>query len=99
MAAELIDSKLFRPPYGQINPNHAVQLKQHYKIVMWNYLSGDFDKNLDRNESLNRMKAAGPGSIMVFHDSEKARQNLEFLSKFPFICFGQTQALRSERSN
>ncbi|MBC7381654.1 MAG: polysaccharide deacetylase family protein [Bacteroidia bacterium] len=78
-AALLIHSPLFRPPYGQIKPCHGRFLKSEYQIIMWNYLSGDFDKNLKRNESLEAMKKAGPGSIMVFHDNEKAFENLQIL--------------------
>ena len=51
--------------------------KAGYRIIMWSHLSGDFDRELDRKQSLNYMKKADPGSILVFHDSEKAFKNLK----------------------
>ena len=49
------------------------------KNVMWSVLSGDFDKNISSEQCFkNIIKHAVDGSIIVFHDSEKARQHLEF---------------------
>ena len=47
-AAELIDSNLFRPPYGRIKTVQAKKitdaLKQdNARIIMWDVLSADFD--------------------------------------------------------
>ncbi len=78
-AAQLIHSSLFRPPYGRVKPSQGRRLMLGYQVIMWNYLSGDFERKLNREESLEMMKKAGPGSIMVFHDSEKAFENLQFL--------------------
>lgn len=78
--AEWVDSSLFRPPYGRINRRQIKRLSPHYRIVMWSVLSGDFDMNLNRELSLKIMKKnLQPGSILVFHDSEKAASNLQFL--------------------
>ena len=41
-AAEVIDSKLFRPPFGRIKRKQIRLLKPQYEIVMWSILSGDF---------------------------------------------------------
>ena len=42
---------------------------------MWDVLSGDFDKELRKNGVYNcDIKNASPGSMIVFHDSEKAFQ-------------------------
>ena len=44
-----------------------------YKIVMWGVLSADFDVSVSsRRCARNVTRNAGPGSIVVFHDSEKA---------------------------
>jgi hypothetical protein len=46
---------------------------------MWDVLSGDFDKNINPEQCLhNVISHAGSGSIVVFHDSLKAKANLEF---------------------
>jgi hypothetical protein len=46
---------------------------------MWDVLSGDFDRDLKPEECLqNVIQHAGPGSIVVFHDSLKAESNLRY---------------------
>ena len=76
--AELVGSNLFRPPYGRIKNTQIKKLKQDYKIIMWDVLSGDFDANLSlakcAENVINNTKA---GSIIVFHDSVKAEKNLK----------------------
>lgn len=70
---------LFRPPYGRIKPSQLKALKQ-YKIVMWDVLAYDYQQNLDKTAALSGIiKATGPGSIIVFHDSLKAERNLHQL--------------------
>lgn len=75
MARELIDSDLFRPPYGKATAFQIRNLteKLHYKIVMWDVLSGDFDPAVNGREAAARViRKSKPGSIIVFHDSAKA---------------------------
>lgn len=74
-------SGLFRPPYGRIRGRQARDLtEQGYQIVMWTVLSVDYDQRLDREACLrNSLKATRPGSIVVFHDSEKAYKNLSWV--------------------
>lgn len=75
--AKLVDSNLFRPPYGKIRPTQVQFLQRHYKIVMWDVLSGDFDANLSPEKCLdNVIRNSRPGSIIVMHDSLKAKANL-----------------------
>jgi peptidoglycan/xylan/chitin deacetylase (PgdA/CDA1 family) len=75
-AARLIDSNLFRPPYGRIGAFQSRLLRGaplNYTIVMWEVLSGDFDRELNAAAcARNVIRHARPGSIVVFHDSEKA---------------------------
>jgi len=80
-ASQFIDSKLFRPPYGRITRFQAQQVQERLglTIVMWSVLSGDFDTELDPQKcSRNVRKNAGDGSIIVFHDSEKAMSRLTY---------------------
>jgi len=75
--ARLLGSDLFRPPYGRIKPAQAKFLQRHYRIVMWDVLSGDFDTTRDGNDCYRQVaRHAGPGSIVVFHDSVKAEPRL-----------------------
>lgn len=77
-AAKRIDSNLFRPPYGRIKVRQAKRLKD-YQIIMWDVLSGDFDESLSKEKCLaNVISRSGPGSIIVFHDSEKAFTCLKY---------------------
>lgn len=83
-ASSYIDSALFRPPYGRITSFQAKNLKPVMKgrepeVVMWDVVSGDFDTSCSSQQCLgNVVLTAVPGSIVVFHDSEKARPNLEY---------------------
>ena len=82
--SKTIDSKLFRPPYGRIKKSQSAKLIQDYKIVMWDVLSGDFDPKTTPEQCLkNVIDYTSEGSIVVFHDSKKASQNLSYaLPKF-----------------
>ena len=79
-AAIHIDSNLFRPPYGRIRKRQASWLRHSagsYKIIMWDVLSADFDRSLSAEKcARNVIRNARPGSIIVFHDSEKAFDRL-----------------------
>ncbi len=79
-AKKIIDSNLFRPPYGRITKFQLKQLSaEKYKLttVMWSVLSGDFDKNMSaENCFLNVTRNAKPGSIILFHDSKKSYKKL-----------------------
>lgn len=70
---------LFRPPYGKIRNVQAKKLqKKGYRVVMWSIVSMDYDRQLPPEKCLqNVLKNAGPGSIIVFHDSLKAEKNLK----------------------
>ena len=71
--------KLFRPPYWRIRNSQIKELlRLNYLIVMWDIISGDFDKNLPSKKCYQIVaRHAKPGSIIVFHDSLKAEKNLK----------------------
>ncbi len=73
-------TKLFRPPYGKIKPIQSKALrKDGYKIIMWDVISMDFDSKTTPEKCLqNVLENVENGSIIVFHDSKKAFQNLEY---------------------
>jgi peptidoglycan-N-acetylglucosamine deacetylase len=78
-ARKFISSALFRPPYGRITPAQINAIKGKFKIVMWQVLSADFDQNITKEICLrNVISNAESGSIVVFHDSIKAKDNLLF---------------------
>jgi peptidoglycan/xylan/chitin deacetylase (PgdA/CDA1 family) len=84
IASKHIKSNLFRPPYGRLRSLQAKRITdaiddKSAKIVMWDVLSGDFDEKLSKEQCLNNvMDKTGRGSIIVFHDSEKAFPRLKY---------------------
>jgi peptidoglycan/xylan/chitin deacetylase (PgdA/CDA1 family) len=81
LAQQYIDSHLFRPPYGRITRFQSKVVREQLKmqVIMWNVLSGDFDVALTPQRCLDHVTLnAREGSIIVFHDSEKAWPRLEF---------------------
>jgi peptidoglycan/xylan/chitin deacetylase (PgdA/CDA1 family) len=74
-----IKNPFFRPPYGKIRNVQAKKLqKLGFRIVMWSIVSMDYDLRISPKKCLqNVLKNAGPGSIIVFHDSHKAEKNLK----------------------
>ena len=74
----LIDSKIFRPPYGKIRPIQLRHLKKKYKIIMWDILSWDFKKNISSERLYkNVIDNVENGSIIVFHNNMKSYKNLK----------------------
>ena len=71
---------LFRPPYGRIGRKQRRSLLQDYKIVMWDVLSADFDAKLSAEKCLRKtIYYTRPGSVVVFHDSLKAWERLQWV--------------------
>ena len=74
--AEVFSSKLFRPPYGRMRPAQRKAIQRKYKIVLWDVLTYDFDKDWSGEDCLQTaLKYSREGSIVVFHDSEKAKES------------------------
>jgi peptidoglycan/xylan/chitin deacetylase (PgdA/CDA1 family) len=76
--AEVVHSGLFRPPHGRITPALAKVLRNNYRIVMWDVLTGDYDKQRTPQQCFETVKKhVRNGSVIVFHDSLKAEKNLK----------------------
>lgn len=74
------EKRLFRPPYGRISRAQYNALKMDYNIVMWDVLSMDYEKDLSSETVYNNViKNSKNGSIIVFHDSVKAKNHLEIV--------------------
>jgi peptidoglycan-N-acetylglucosamine deacetylase len=77
--SDLVDSSLFRPPYGKIKRSQFRALKHDYRVLMWSVLSMDYDKKVSPGECLDiSKKYSKAGSIIVFHDNVKAEANIRF---------------------
>ena len=76
-ASEFIDSRLFRPPHGQIKPSQIKALKDDYLIIMWDFITYDYDKRIEPEKIIAEVKKRSRnGSIVFFHDSVKAEKNV-----------------------
>lgn len=74
---DIINSKLFRPPYGRISSELASIISNNFKIIMWSVLSRDFDIKQSKEKCLSTvLKFTKAGSIIVFHDSLKASSQM-----------------------
>ncbi|HET8829770.1 MAG TPA: polysaccharide deacetylase family protein, partial [Pelobium sp.] len=63
-----------------LQSSHISHLISHISIVMWDVLSGDFDPSLSPEKCLqNVLRHTENGSVVVFHDSLKAWDRLEFV--------------------
>jgi len=81
-AKKIIDSDLFRPPFGRITKFQLQQLKGDkfkLKTIMCSVLTGDFDESISGEQCyLTVVKNARQGSIVAFHDSGKALERVEY---------------------
>lgn len=76
-AEKLINSNLFRPPYGKINFKSNKALQKKYKIIMWDVVGGDFDKNCSETQLIkNITENAERGSIIVLHDNMNVKEKM-----------------------
>ena len=77
LAGNFIKSTLFRPPYGKIKRAQLKYLRHSYRIIMWDVMSYDFKTTIGKEKCLSIvLKNVRPGSIIVFHDSPKASDNM-----------------------
>jgi peptidoglycan/xylan/chitin deacetylase (PgdA/CDA1 family) len=91
-ASEFIDSKLFRPPYGRITRFQSAVLRgklaaktqlkienSKFNIIMWDVLAADWDNKISGERCYeNIICNATSGSIVVFHDSAKAMERMQY---------------------
>jgi peptidoglycan-N-acetylglucosamine deacetylase len=76
-AGQIIQSPLFRPPYGKMTPQQLVAIRKKYRVILWDVLSYDFRASVSPESCLNRViDHSRRGSIVVFHDNEKSAINM-----------------------
>ena len=68
-ASKVINSKLFRPPYGRLTPGQYRKLKKRYNIIMWTRLFPDYRPGF--NSDTTNLAGLRPGDILVMHDTLK----------------------------
>jgi peptidoglycan/xylan/chitin deacetylase (PgdA/CDA1 family) len=77
---KLVDTKLFRPPYGRINSLKSYKLSKEYQLIMWSWLSYDFDPTIPISVILEKArKQIKAGDILVLHDNPKVTNRVKEL--------------------
>ena len=77
-ASRYIDSPLFRPPHGHMRFPQVLRLRKMFRIIMWDVVTRDYSPHMTSNGVFNIVKRyTRNGSIIVFHDSLKAKGRLE----------------------
>ncbi|MDR0412924.1 MAG: polysaccharide deacetylase family protein [Dysgonamonadaceae bacterium] len=72
-AAQLIRSRLFRPPHGHLRFPQFFALRKRFKIIMWDVVTRDYSRLVDARQVFDNVKRyTRPGSVIIFHDSLKA---------------------------
>lgn len=74
-----VKSDLFRPPYGRLSRKMDQLLTQRFKIVMWTWLSKDYDKSVSIDSIIKAAESIQPGDILVFHDNSKSKDRVQEL--------------------
>lgn len=82
-AAQFIENKMFRPPYGRIKRSQIKKLKQQIpgsRVIMWNILAGDWEQQLSPEKCLKQvLKKTSDNDIIVLHDSDKAWPRVQYV--------------------
>jgi len=76
---EIHATTLFRPPYGRLGMLTSKKLSKSYKIIMWSWLSYDYDKNVDLQTILKEADKIKSGDILVLHDNKKVKDRIQLL--------------------
>jgi peptidoglycan/xylan/chitin deacetylase (PgdA/CDA1 family) len=84
LATQHINSNLFRPPYGKMKIKQYRWIKECFKIVLWDVMSYDFDPTMSIEKIVEKVcSKTKDGSIIVFHDSLKAKDKV--LAALPLV--------------
>ncbi len=77
---KIVQSPLFRPPYGKMKIAQYFKLRKQFNIVFWTIMSRDFDTTTTWQQDFEIIKShLAKGIIIVFHDTPKAEKKLKNL--------------------
>lgn len=75
-----LTTDLFRPPHGLMRMGQYRALNERYRIIMWDLVTRDYNSKLSGDKILNKVKKyTRNGSIITFHDSFRAADNLRYV--------------------
>lgn len=79
-ADSIIKSKLYRPPYGKMTKRQEREVRKTHKIIMWSWLSYDFDKSVSIEKIMTKAnREIKSGTILVLHDNKKIAERTKLL--------------------
>lgn len=78
-ASQYIDSTLFRPPYGRLPMTFGRDICRDYTIVMWSWLSYDYDPSVPIEKVLDQADRIKAGDVLVVHDNVKVQDRIKVL--------------------
>jgi peptidoglycan/xylan/chitin deacetylase (PgdA/CDA1 family) len=77
---KLVENNLFRPPYGRLSAWKSNSFSKEYKIIMWSWLSYDYDRSVNIQDILlSAQNEIGGGDILVLHDNKKVKDRMVHL--------------------
>jgi len=72
-----VSSKLYRPPYGEIKQKQAKYVLQKGSLIMWSWMSYDFDKVVSNRQIIDACKhGVKEKDILVFHENDKTKDRI-----------------------
>lgn len=77
LADAVVKSGLFRAPHGLMRRAQYKAIAKRYRIVFHDLVTCDYSSRLGPDDVFGNVRRyARPGSVIVFHDSVKARENV-----------------------
>ena len=79
---DVTSGNFFRPPYGRLRIRQYRILERTMRIVFWDIMPYDFDKNISPETSYSVLSSRSrPGSVIVLHDKPGSHA-LVYLDRF-----------------
>lgn len=95
-APNALSKRYYRPPYGRLSWWKATAIPSDWKIIMWSWLSYDFDQTLSVDHLVSRAKRSiRPGDILVFHDNNSTKDRLKLILP-PILDFIESKGWSAE---
>ncbi len=74
---KIIQSPLFRPPYGKMKPLQFLRLRKQFRIIFWTLMTRDFDDKTIWQKDFEKIKPKiKKGSIILLHDTPIAKEKI-----------------------
>lgn len=72
----ILETELFRPPYGRMTWGQYRSLSSTFRIMMWSMVSWDYNKSVSSEDISKCINFSRSNDIIVFHDHQHAAQKV-----------------------